>query len=65
MSFDPKPKRAKVNDDNETLALREFPNYFISLPYDKALESDDAIALKLLTTEACEQPDGGDLTDYE
>lgn len=65
MKFDPKPKREKLNVDGRTLQLRVFPRHVRSLPYDNAMKSADAREMAAAVQEAIEQPDGGDLTDYD
>ncbi len=71
MTFDPLPKRAKVNDDGITLELRRFPLTQESFPYGKAMRrkgeelvpadvagvSDDTRMMKAAEQEALEQPD--------
>lgn len=64
MSFDPKPKRERMNDDGHTLKLRSFSSDLRSIPYDRALISHETAALKNAVQEAIEQPDA-DLEDYE
>lgn len=63
MSFDPLPKRARVNSDGRTLELvrRQDASY----PYDRvrASLSPDTLALRAAELEAQEQPDGGDLSE--
>jgi len=64
MSFHPLPKRALVNPDGVTLKLRRFPKSLESVPYDRAMMSNESNELRMMTIEALEQPDG-DLTEYE
>ena len=66
LSFDPMPKRASLNSDGVTLALRSFPQTERSTPYDRAIMrlSKDAQELAAAYQESIEQPDG-DLTEYE
>lgn len=64
MTFNPLPKRSHARKDG-TLAVRQFPSNMISIPYDKAIKSDEAIQLRLAQTELSEQPDGEDFSDYE
>jgi hypothetical protein len=64
LGFNPMPKRAGVNEDGLTLALREMPADLESTPYKKALLSEEALALLMATVEILEQPDA-DLSDYE
>ena len=56
MSFDPMPKREKLEKDG-TLGLRSFAG-FESLPYDRALISKETVELKMAELEMSEQPDG-------
>ncbi len=63
MSFHPKPKREAMNADG-TLKLRRFPQHLTSVPYKRAMRSQEAIEMMRATLEALEQPDA-DLTDYE
>lgn len=68
MSFNPLPKRARVNDDGLTLELRKFSTSQESEPYHKALRrkgekgpegaiSEDTKMMKMAAQEALEQPD--------
>ncbi len=66
LSFNPLPKRERVNPDGLTLALRRFPKDLASVPYDRAMmmKSKDALEMRAAAQELIEQPDG-DLTEYE
>jgi hypothetical protein len=66
LSFDPMPKRASVNADGVTLALRTFPKDLVSTPYGRAVigMSKESKELAAAKQEIMEQPDG-DLQDYE
>ena len=64
MSFNPMPKRKRVNKDNVTLELRSFPMKKESTPYDRCLKSEEANELKACMEELLEQPDA-DLVEYE
>jgi hypothetical protein len=57
MSFDPLPKREKVNADGVTLALRQLPGDLESTPYDNAVKSRETVEAKMLYEELLEQPD--------
>jgi hypothetical protein len=63
MSFNPMPKRAAVNPDGVTLALRKMPKDLLSMPYNRAKISHDTLMLRAAAQEAIEQPDA-DLTDF-
>lgn len=63
MGFSPLPKREGVAKGGR-LGLRAFPQ-LVSTPYRPGLVSPEALALKLMTIEALEQPDGGDLVDFD
>ncbi len=63
MSFNPLPKRGAINADG-TLTILAFPRDVESKPYDRSL-SIETIVMKMLAEETMEQPDGGDLSDYE
>jgi hypothetical protein len=76
MTFDPLPKRARVNPDGRTLELRKFPAGQTSEPYEKALRrmrgqaggeetvTPETAMMRRAEQEALEQPDG-DLTEFE
>lgn len=64
MTFDPLPKRERINADN-TLEMRSFNSDLESVPYNKGVMSPDARMLKMQLMEILEQPDGDDYTDYE
>jgi hypothetical protein len=64
MSFNPLPKREKVNPDGLTLMLRAFGDETASMPYAKAMRSFEAKMLEELAQELYEQPDV-DYSDYE
>jgi hypothetical protein len=64
MSFNPMPKRESMNADGLTLKLRRFPQTLESMPYDRAMLSEEAIEMKLAMEEMMEQPDG-DFSDWE
>jgi hypothetical protein len=57
MSFNPLPKRDTVNADGLTLKLREFSSFLRSVPYDKAMRSQEAKDLKAEFEILSEQPD--------
>lgn len=63
MSFNPMPKRERINSDN-TLLVRKVPMSETSKPYNKSVISPEALQLKRQLQEVLEQPDA-DLTDYE
>jgi hypothetical protein len=65
LSFSPLPKRSKVCEDGISLALREVVG--TSTPYNRAIHGNtvEAIMLRLAELEASEQPDGGDLIEYD
>ncbi len=65
LSFDPHPKRDGIADDGRYLTLRSVLGE--STPYRRAIagRTKEALELKLAQLEAEEQPDGGDLTEYE
>ncbi len=65
ISFDPLPKRDRVLPDGRTLALRSFPLSASSKPYEAAIQSPEAEALRALADMNAEQPDVGDLGAYE
>jgi hypothetical protein len=62
MSFDPMPKRAGVAEDGQTLLVRSMPQDLESVPYKKALQSREAMEMKLAELIMLEQPDA-DVTD--
>jgi len=64
LGFHPMPKREGINEDGLTLKLRELGNDVMSLPYLKAIKSQDAKAMEHTALELSEQPDA-DLADYE
>lgn len=64
LSFDPLPKRERIKKDGVTLEIRRFKKTEFSTPYNRALFSPEARALKAASDEMMEQPDGGDFTDY-
>ncbi len=64
MSFDPMPKRACVAEDGLHLVMRTMHSEQESVPYDRAMRSQDAVELEQAEVEISEQPDG-DLVDYE
>jgi hypothetical protein len=59
MSFDPMPKREKVNRDGITLKIRQFPIDLESAPYDRAVasQSPEAVIMRASQQEIQEQPD--------
>jgi hypothetical protein len=61
MSFDPMPKREGVNHDGVTLQLRRFPDTKESVPYKKAVLSQEAKELQAAQNSLSEQPEH----DYE
>lgn len=63
MTFDPLPKRERINDDN-TLEIRRFPNDLESKPYKKGVVSPEAMILRQMMTILLQQPDGDDASDY-
>jgi hypothetical protein len=62
LSFEPKPKREGLHPDGLHLTLRKFPNDVMSMPYKKAIRSQEARELEHAKLEMMEQPDG-DLTE--
>jgi hypothetical protein len=66
LSFNPMPKRQRVNPDGKTLELRRFPKTQTSMPYRRAEMMDNAEAAELIMAalEESEQPEC-DLIDYE
>jgi len=66
MSFNPLPKREKLNPDGLTLELRRFHGDEMSAPYLRALQRYDPETMEMRTAELemLEQPDG-DFSDYE
>jgi hypothetical protein len=64
LTFNPLPKRASLNPDGLTLALRRFPKDKESKPYKRALISPEAKEMMAAALEMSEQPDC-DLTDYD
>jgi len=64
MSFDPMPKRECVNADGQTLKLRTMPKDLTSVPYGKAIRSQESRLLAEAEQEMIEQPDP-DLSDYQ
>lgn len=65
LSFNPLPKREKVNRDGQTLQIRSFPQDLESIPYDRSVVSLEGWNLRRMTEEVLEQPDGAELVDYE
>lgn len=57
LSFSPLPKRARATADGRLL-LRRVSG--VSLPYDPAIVSPEALVMRQALDEAVEQPDGGD-----
>lgn len=66
LTFDPLPKRERINEDGVTLKLRAFPRDLRSIPYSRAVSGMSREASELIAAkqELMEQPDG-DLIDYE
>lgn len=64
LGFHPMPKREGINEDGLTLKLRELGDDVMSMPYTKAVKSNDAQVLEHVALELMEQPDA-DLADYE
>ena len=64
LSFDPLPKRAGIHKNGRTLVLRTFPKELTSVPYDRAMLSNEAAEMQAAKQELIEQPDA-DLTEYE
>lgn len=64
MTFDPMPKRERVEADNVSLRIRRFPKSLESEPYRKAKHafSSDSLALRSFADIMIEQPDA-DLSD--
>ncbi len=62
LSFSPLPKRAA--QFGQYLTRRDLTPQDESLPYKKSLISDETEEMRLAESEAEEQPDGGDFTDY-
>jgi hypothetical protein len=68
MSFNPLPKRDGVNPDGVTLTLRSFPETQRSVPYKKAVKSQEAKVLQHAFDLLMEQPDADydlDDTDFD
>jgi len=65
LSFNPLPKRERVNPDGKTLRIRTFPKDLESMPYDRSVLSLEGWHLKNATAEILEQPDGTDFADWE
>ena len=63
MTFNPMPKRERINPDN-TLSLRRLSYSKESTPYKKSMLSEDTKLLRLLSQELIEQPDV-DHTEYQ
>jgi len=63
MTFNPMPKRRKVNADGRTLQLRKFPQWMQSTPYQRSLISRESLELLAAKLELMEQPDA-DITDF-
>jgi hypothetical protein len=64
ISFDPLPKRETITKEGR-LTLRRMPRGIESAPYDRSIVSQDAARLRRERQEQDEQPDGGDLTQWE
>lgn len=64
LGFHPMPKREGINPDGLTLKLRELGHDVMSMPYSKAIKSQDALVMEHVALELAEQPDA-DLADYE
>lgn len=62
LSFSPLPKRSACS--GQTLLRRDLTAQDTSLPYKRSLISEETEELRLAESEAEEQPDGGDYTDY-
>ena len=67
LTFNPEPKREKEFGDyvkqgssTRVLNVRKFPLDVASTPYNRSLESQEALMLKMLNEEMLEQPDGAD-----
>ncbi len=63
LTFNPKPKRERLNPDGLTLELRRYPSNKESQPYRRAMISEEAKQLMAAVQEMMEQPDM-DLSDY-
>lgn len=75
LSFDPMPKRAGLNPDGRTLAMRKFDMQERSAPYNRALlrmaskyaattqDSEENLQFRAVKEELLEQPDG-DYSQY-
>jgi hypothetical protein len=63
LTFNPMPKRLKLGPDGRSLKMRAFPSTLESMPYTKAIRSQDARDLEQAVIEVLEQPDA-DFTDY-
>ena len=64
MSFNPLPKRECIMEDGFSLKVRQLPE-LRSIPYNRAIMSSEARELYAAMMELLEQPDGGDIIDYE
>jgi hypothetical protein len=64
MTFSPLPKREAKIGEGGRLTLRRLPE-LESASYDKGILSPEAQILLQQVIEESEQPDGGDLTDYD
>ena len=64
LGFHPMPKRSGINPDGRTLTLRHIEGDELSMPYTKAIKSQDSKVLEHVNQELLEQPDA-DLADYE
>lgn len=64
LGFHPMPKRLGINPDGYTLTLRTILGEELSMPYTKAIKSQDSKVLEHVNQELLEQPDA-DLADYE
>ncbi len=57
MTFDPMPKRAGIYEDGVSLIPRKFPRDLESVPYKRAMDSEESAELKRAAQELLEQPD--------
>jgi hypothetical protein len=65
MSFNPLPKRERVDPVTNKLELRKFPCDVESRPYSSAIKSRERLELEAATREMFEQPDCDFSEDYD
>jgi len=66
MSFNPLPKRERVNPDGVTLKLRELADGLMSAPYNRVMhwKAPESVEMRKAMEEIMEQPDA-DLAEYD